>query len=216
MNELEIDRHYFDNDFISIINNAEIEKLQTFFNFVLENYSYEIDHNKISSIQNIILAFFGNDIDANHFYRQIKYLINKGCYNRLVKKFKNDLINLNFEEIRVDLIVELIKNYYEKIVEVQKKDELHTNKSIVNFEIKTKIPVANTNYKILNEKGELNKDMKKQNILMKLKLDRKESEENLNLQNNFNDEVIIQMDKSQLVDFYEEIEKIQEKLDMLY
>ena len=53
MNELEIDKYYFDNDFINIINNADTEKLETFIKYVLENYSCENDYNKISSIQNI-------------------------------------------------------------------------------------------------------------------------------------------------------------------
>jgi len=216
MNELEIDRYYFDSEFINIINNADKEKLETFTKYVLENYSYENDFNKISSIQTIIMAFFGNDIDAINFYRQMKYLINKGCHNRLMKKFKNDLINLNFEENRVELIVELMKNYYEKIVDLQKKEELSTNPSIINFEIKTEIPVANTCYKILNEKNEINRDLKKQNISIKFKLEKNDSCENVSSSKNLNDEMIIQMDKSQLVDFYAEIEKIQEKLDLLY
>lgn len=210
MNDIEIDKNYFDLNFINIINNCEIERLQSFMNYMLENYSVDNDASDINAIQNIISSLFGNEFDANHFYRQMKYLINKGCYNRLVKKFKNDLINLNFQESRVELIVEMIKSHYEKIVEMQKQNELNLNRSVVNFEIKTEMPVMNTNYKISNANGEANRDMKKQNILMKFKFDNNKGESNLN------DEIIIQMDKTQLVDFYGEIEKIQEKLDLLY
>jgi hypothetical protein len=211
MNDLEIDKIYLDSNFVYLINNCEIDRLQTFFNFALENYSVENDQSKINSIQNIISALFGNDIESNNIYRQVKYLINKGCYNRLLKKFKNDLINLEFKESRVELILESIKNHYERIVELQKKDELNNYQSIINFEIKTEMPVMNTNFKITNDDGDFNKDLKKQNILMKFQLDKKNCDDS-----NKNDEILIQMDKTQLVNFYEEIEKIQEKLDLLY
>jgi hypothetical protein len=214
MNELEIDKTYLDIKFVNIINNSQIERLESFFNYVLENFSLENTYDKIFSIHEIISEIFGNNIDASHFYRQVKYLINKGCYNRLLKKFKNDLINLNLEESRVDLIIDLIKNYYEKIIEIQKKEELNTNKSIVSFEVLTEMPVVNTNYKILNENGEFNKDLRKQDILLKLKIDSNFSDEETKIENN--EDIIIQMDKTKLVSFYEEIEKIQEKLDLLY
>jgi hypothetical protein len=67
------------------------------------------------------------------------------------------------------------------------------------------MPVINTNYKIKTESS-MNDDVKKQNLIINFNL---QSESGLN-------NLFFEMNKAQLINFYEEIEKIQEKLDKLY
>lgn len=205
MNEYELDKSYLDDNFISKINNLDNENLSGLFNLILDDLTNEINNEKISSINNIISALFGNEINSTLFFRQAKYLINKGLYNRLSKKYRNDLLSLNFNQEKTDLLIELMKTYIDKIAEINKKSEMKED-IVKDFEIQTTMPVYTTNYHIKEEK--LNEDYKKQTLTLKLELENKNS--------NNNKELFIEMNKSQLVNFYEEIEKIQEKLDKLY
>lgn len=208
MNEVEIDQTYLDESFINLINNLENEKLAGIVNYILENFESSFDQEKLANFTKVITALC-LDVDSNKFLRQLRYLINKGTYNRLFKKFKNDLLSINLSEEKIDLMIDIQRNYLEKINQINKKEKSKIGNSnytiLKDFEVKTEMPVFNTNYKIKNEKS-MNNDIKKQNLILNLKLQDEVGPNNL----------ILQMDKAQLINFYEEIEKIQEKLDKLY
>lgn len=203
MNEIEIDKEYIDEIFINRLNSLDDEKFNYIINYTLENYQIDSNHEQIAYFCKIIATLFGNEIDSLHFLRQIKYLVNKGSYNRLTKKFKNDLLLLNMNENKIDNLIEIQKNYFEKINEINKREN-SDNYLVEDFSVKTLMPVHTTNYNLKNnDKNILNEDLKKQNILIKLDIKDHES-------------LQIQMDKTKLINFYEEMEKIQEKLDKLY
>jgi hypothetical protein len=208
MNEIEIDQTYLSDDFISKLNSSEDEKVASAVNLVLENYEIELTYEKIVYLTKMLNGIFINEIDAHHFLRQVKYLINKGLYNRLSKKFKNDLLAIGLNEDKIDLIIEIQRGFFDKNV---KKNEINEKKKEVivkDFEVRTEMPVWNSNYKIKEET--LNEDLKKQKILIKFTTKHAHSDDNIPLQN-----FVLEMNKMQLQSFYEEIEKIQENLDKL-
>ena len=70
------------------------------------------------------------------------------------------------------------------------------------------MPVNFSNYPLKSDRMNIsNNDMKKQNLILNFEI----KDENNNSKN-----LMFEMDKVQLSTFYEEIEKIQEKLDKLY
>lgn len=203
MSDLELDQMYMDESFVSLINKSDEEKLVTCVNFLIENYNTEMDYDQIVHVNNSINALYGNHLDANSFRRQMKYLTNKGLYNRLSKKYRNDLIALGFDEDKVNILIELQKNFYENNVKKNENEEKQKDLFVKDFEIKTEMPVYTSNYKIKEEN--INNDLKKQNVVL-----------NLNIGNQTKSErMMLMINKTQLINFYEQIEKIQENLDKL-
>jgi regulatory protein YycI of two-component signal transduction system YycFG len=75
-----------------------------------------------------------------------------------------------------------------------------------DFQINTEMPVSYSNYEVSPvNKDAKNVDYKKQQINF-----------NFTVHDGSDKEIFFNMNKGQLLNFYEEIEKIQEKLDKLY
>jgi hypothetical protein len=195
MEESEIDKTYIDESFIIDINLIDSERYSTLISLIIENYNEDISNDKLVYITNIISTIFGHDINSSNIYRKIKYLINKGIYNRFTKKYKIDLINLGLNESRVDEIINIAKN---SAGELYKPTKTNHN-TLKDVQITTNMPVYTSNYNIANDGS----DLKKQKILLKFDYTSETSS-------------LIEMNKTQLFSFYQEIEKIQEKLDKLY
>ena len=194
---------YFDQQFINNISEIENSKFSQLINFVVEGYSYEINHEKLTNISKSFQSIFGNDKNPLTIYRKLKSLIHSCVYNRFSKKFKTELLNLGLKQEKVEILCEIVKVDLENLNEKLKTSEFTSY--LKDFEIKTEMPVLFTNYKVLNEETQ-NQDYKKQSIDINLIIN----------ENNENKEIFFEMNKSQLVNFHEEIEKIQEKLDKLY
>jgi len=205
MNEHEIDKAYLDDKFVNVVNNLENEKFGEFVNLLVENFENDLSHQKISNFS----KFFSTsiiEIDSTKFLRQLKYLVNKGTYNRLSKKYKQDLLRIHMNEDKIDIMIEIQRVYFENFNLINKREgEMLKNIILKDFEIKTEMPICNTNYNVKSNFS-LNEDIKKQNLIVNLNLLSSENFTNL----------VVQIDKSQLINMYEEIEKIQEKLDKLY
>jgi hypothetical protein len=208
------------------------------FTYFIENYNAITSQSDFSQISNILISELKTDISFNNFYRQIKYLINKGVYLRLSKKFLVDLINLGLEEDKVSIIRDIQKANLDKLTELINKSQNDSNNNyikginkIIDVEIKTQMPIYNGNYEAFinnEEKGKIdnNEDVNKQNVFINFKLNAKNICEN-NFKNNENannkskgnlgyfQNLNIKMNKVQLAEFYAEIEKIQENLDKL-
>ncbi len=215
MKELEIDQNYLDENFIRSVNSLEEEKFNQFVNYFVDKYEDDTDQEKISHYSKIISSLFGSQVvlDPNHFYRQVKYLINKAIYNRVSKKFKNDLLSIEMAEGKIDIIIEAVKLNLERINSANKSnDQISNNLIVTDFEMRTEMPVSTSNYELSNEAGALNDDAKKQNLIIKFNLKSKSNED----EKICNSSLAFQMDKTKLIDFYEQVEKIQEKLDKLY
>jgi hypothetical protein len=206
--EVEIDKTYLNSDFIALLNNLENDKLSGLLALVLDIYEEAISNDQLTYITKVIGNVIGQEADSLDFFRKIKYLINKGNYNRLSKKFKNDLLQLELEEDKVDVIIETQKLYLEKLGEINKR----LNKPdlfIKDFDIRTEMPVFRNN----NAGHDLD-DVRKQNILISLDVEDNNNSkpESDGCTGKFN----MEMNKVQLINFYKEIERIQEKLDKLY
>jgi hypothetical protein len=199
MNENEIDKTYLDEIFINDINTIDLDRFTSLINLIIENYSEEISNNKLTHITNFITTIFGHDTNSNNIFRKLKYIINKGIYNRFTKKYKLDLINLGLEENKIDEIINSAKEN-STLGEIYKSNKTTTN-ILKDVQITTNMPVYSSNYSIDPAKD--GSDLKKQNLLIKFDYSSDSSS-------------LIEMNKNQLFTFYQEIEKIQEKLDKLY
>ena len=77
-------------------------------------YSYKraIENEKLTYIRHVISTIYGHDINYLNFFRKIKYLINKGLYNRFSKKYKSELLGLKIDEDKIDDLIQLSKENY--------------------------------------------------------------------------------------------------------
>jgi hypothetical protein len=195
MDENEIDKTYIDEVFINNLNSIDTDRLSSLISLVIDNHSEDMNNDKLEKISETISAIFGHDINSSNIYRKLKYLINKGLYNRFTKKYKNDLINLGLDESLVDEIINIAK---ESTIEPSKTIKTETN-ILKDIQITTNMPVYSSNYNTTQDGA----DLKKQKLVIKFDYTN-------------NNSSLIEMNKNQLFSFYQEIEKIQEKLDKLY
>ena len=86
-----LDKNYLDENFVERINNTDNEALHSLLTFLVENYETELTYEQIELFNNKCKSIYENSLNSENFIRQIKYLINKGIYGRIIKKFKNDL-----------------------------------------------------------------------------------------------------------------------------
>ncbi len=208
MNENEIGSIYLDEAFVKKINNCDLERLSSVLNYMLENYKDEVNSEYLNKMNKAVSSLLTSESDSNNFSRQLKYLINWAVYSRISKKFKNDLLALNFENRAIELICSSVREYLEEINNQNKINDLKNNSFIIkDFEIKTEMPIIQTKYEIKNN-SDKNEDLKKQKLLLKLNIQQNNPTEYQSL--------VLEMDKNKLISFNEEIEKIQEKLDKLY
>ena len=197
------DKDYLDEAFIRKINNSEINSLLSLMKELLENYRTELNYEQFQYFNNECKSLYDEGYSEN-FIRQLKYLINKGIYNRITKRYKSDLIELGIEPEKVEAISNLQKQYQEINFDKNEKNVKNNTIYLKDFDMYTEMPVHYSDYKINNEDQE-NPDIKKQNIIL-----------NLNLSNNEKDEhKILEIDKQKMINLFEKIELIQEYLDKL-
>ena len=198
-----LDKDYLDEVFIKRINNTDTNSLLSLVKLLLENYKTELNYEQIQYFSDQFKSLY-DEQDVDNFIRQLKYLINKGIYNRITKRYKNELIELGIEQEKVEAISNLQKQYQDINFGKNEKDVKNNTIFLKDFDMYTEMPVHYSDYKINNEDQE-NPDIKKQNIIL-----------NLNLSNNEKDEhKILEIDKQKMINLFEKIELIQEYLDKL-
>jgi len=198
-----LDKDYLDEVFIKRINNTDTNSLLSLVKLLLENYKTELNYEQIQYFSDQFKSLY-DEQDVDNFIRQLKYLINKGIYNRITKRYKNELIELGIEQEKVEAISNLQKQYQEINFDKNEKNVKNNTIYLKDFDMYTEMPVHYSDYKINNEDQE-NPDIKKQNIIL-----------NLNLSNNEKDEhKILEIDKQKMINLFEKIELIQEYLDKL-
>ena len=197
------DKDYLDEVFIKRINNTDTNSLLSLVKLLLENYKTELNYEQIQYFSDQFKSLY-DEQDVDNFIRQLNYLINKGIYNRITKRYKNELIELGIEQEKVEAISNLQKQYQEINFDKNEKNVKNNTIYLKDFDMYTEMPVHYSDYKINNEDQE-NPDIKKQNIIL-----------NLNLSNNEKDEhKILEIDKQKMINLFEKIELIQEYLDKL-
>ena len=197
------DKDYLDEAFIRKINNTEINSLLSLMKELLENYRTELNYEQFQYFNNECKSLYDEGYSEN-FIRQLKYLINKGIYNRITKRYKSDLIELGIEPEKVEAISNLQKQYQDINFEKNEKSVKNNNIYLKDFDMYTEMPVHYSDYKINNDDQE-NPDIKKQNLIL-----------NLNISNGEKDEhKIFEIDKQKMINLFEKVELIQEYLDKL-
>ena len=101
---------YLDEVFIKRINNTDTNSLLSLVKLLLENYKTELNYEQIQYFSDQFKSLY-DEQDVDNFIRQLKYLINKGIYNRITKRYKNELIELGIEQEKVEAISNLQKQY---------------------------------------------------------------------------------------------------------
>lgn len=204
MNEVQIDRDYIDDAFVAKLNSLDEGTINSLIKLMLEHYDIELTYEKIEYLNQEVKTMYSSEANPEHFIRQLKYLINKGIYNRLLKKYKNDLAEIGIKAEIIELITDLQKKAYE---ENQRKNEAKSKNetaTVKDFSIETEMPVSYSDYPLEIE-GKNNEDVKKQNVIFNFKL----------VEDNKNSDHMFKIEKDKLIQFYEQIEIIQEKIDKL-
>lgn len=204
MTDIQIDQEYLDDAFIERINNTENEALSSLLNALLQNYESEFTYEKIEKFNNLCKTIYANEVNAEHFLRQLKYLFNKGIYGRINKKYRADLAALKIEEEKIGILAEAQKKFYEQNIKKNEERNKEEYYHVKDFDMLTEMPIHYSDYKIYNEENR-NDDIKKQNLFINFKLSEGDKENNC----------LLSIDKEKLIGMYEQIEKLQEKLDKL-
>jgi hypothetical protein len=197
------DKDYLDEAFIRKINNSEINSLLSLMKELLENYRTELNYEQFQYFNNECKSLYDEGYSEN-FIRQLKYLINKGIYNRITKRYKSDLIELGIEPEKVEAISNLQKQYQDINLDKNEKNVKNNSLYLKDFDMYTEMPVHYSDYKISKEEQE-NYDIKKQNLILNLNLSNGEKEEHK----------IFEIDKLKMINLFEKVEQIQEYLDKI-
>lgn len=197
------DKDYLDEAFIRKINNTEINSLLSLMKELLENYRTELNYEQFQYFNNECKSLYDEGYSEN-FIRQLKYLINKGIYNRITKRYKSDLIELGIEPEKVEAISNLQKQYQDINLDKNEKNVKNNSLYLKDFDMYTEMPVHYSDYKISKEEQE-NYDIKKQNLILNLNLSNGEKEEHK----------IFEIDKLKMINLFEKVEQIQEYLDKI-
>lgn len=200
-----LDKNYLDENFVERINNTDNEALHSLLTFLVENYETELTYEQIELFNNKCKSIYENSLNSENFIRQIKYLINKGIYGRIIKKFKNDLLELGISQEKIDIISEVFKKYYEINLEKNENFNKKNDLYLKDFDMFTEMPCHFSDYNLFKN-DEKNEDIKKQNLFINLRL----TEGNKNDTNQ-----IIAFDKNKMIAFFEQIEKMQEIIDKM-
>ena len=139
------DKDYLDEAFIRKINNSEINSLLSLMKELLENYRTELNYEQFQYFNNECKSLYDEGYSEN-FIRQLKYLINKGIYNRITKRYKSDLIELGIEPEKVEAISNLQKQYQDINLDKNEKNVKNNSLYLKDFDMYTEMPVHYSDY----------------------------------------------------------------------
>ena len=199
-----IDKEYLDTAFFTQLNSIDNESLKNLCNLFLSTYKTQYNYEDLEKLNQECQSIIDNDLNIEHFIRQLKYLFNKGIYGRINKKHKAELIELGVAPDKMEIICEVEKKYFESNLEKNEDEDKNQILTLKDFDMITEMPVVDTNYKSMID-GEKNDDFKKQQLLINLRLNK----------NGEDKREVIQVDKTKLIGLFSQMEKLQEQLDKL-
>ena len=165
MEEDEIDKEYLDENFVKKLNTLEDESLRGLIEHLLSSYSPELSFEEIETFSKELSSMVSasSSMNTTHFIRQLKYLINKGIYSRINKKYKAELVALGIDLKKVELLAEVQKTYHD--INMTKNEEAIKDevKMIKSFDMFTDMPIGYSDYPAFDN-GEKNEDIKKQKV----------------------------------------------------
>lgn len=189
------------NGLITMIN---IEDFCVIIDLILHCYPDKYTYEYMIKINEYSNRFYGSNIECEKIFREIKNLISDIIYNRISKKYKQELISKGLDSDRLDIIFEKVNEHQTK----EDNDILASNSnclSLENFMIQTKAPINSTNNRFVEESNILNEN-----------LDSKKFEVFMNMEFSNGEKELYKINKTNLISMFEEIEKLQEKIDELY
>ena len=199
-----IDKDYIDTAFINLLNNIDNDSLKNLCNVFLSTYKTQYNYEDLEKLNQECQSIIDNDLNIEHFIRQLKYLFNKGIYGRINKKHKAELIELGVAPDKMEIICEVEKKFFDLNLEKNEEEDKKQILTLKDFDMITEMPVVDTNYKSMVD-GEKNEDIKKQQLLINLRLNK----------NGEDKREVIQVDKTKLIGLFSQMEKLQEQLDKL-
>ena len=199
-----IDKEYLDTAFFTQLNSIDNESLKNLCNLFLSTYKTQYNYEDLEKLNQECQSIIDNDLNIEHFIRQLKYLFNKGIYGRINKKHKAELIELGVAPDKMEIICEIEKKFFELNLEKNEEEDKKQILTLKDFDMITEMPVVDTNYKSMVD-GEKNDDFKKQQLLINLRLNK----------NGEDKREVIQVDKTKLIGLFSQMEKLQEQLDKL-
>ena len=200
----DIDKEYLDTAFINQLNGIDNESLKNLCNLYLSTYKTEYNYEDLEKLNHECQSVIDNDLNIEHFIRQLKYLFNKGVYGRINKKHKSELIELGLSPEKMEILCEVETKYFEKNLEKNEDEDKKNILTLKDFDMMTEMPVVDTKYSTMVD-GDKNVDFKKQKLLINLRLNRNGEEKR----------EVIQVDKIKLIGLFSQMEKLQEQLDKL-
>ena len=204
MSGYNIDKDYIDTAFINLLNNIDNDSLKNLCNVFLSTYKTQYNYEDLEKLNQECQSIIDNDLNIEHFIRQLKYLFNKGIYGRINKKHKAELIELGLAPDKMEIICEVEKKYFDLNLEKNEDEDKKQILTLKDFDMITEMPVVDTNYKSMVD-GEKNEDFKRQKLLINLRLNK----------NGEDKREVIQVDKTKLIGLFSQMEKLQEQLDKL-
>ena len=199
-----IDKEYLDTAFFTQLNSIDNESLKNLCNLFLSTYKTQYNYEDLEKLNQECQSIIDNDLNIEHFIRQLKYLFNKGIYGRINKKHKAELIELGVAPDKMEIICEVEKKFFDLNLEKNEEEDKKQILTLKDFDMITEMPVVDTNYKSMVD-GEKNEDIKKQQLLINLRLNK----------NGEDKREVIQVDKTKLIGLFSQMEKLQEQLDKL-
>ena len=199
-----IDKDYLDTAFINQLNGIDNDSLKNLCNLFLSTYKTEYNYEDLEKLNHECQSIIDNDLNIEHFIRQLKYLFNKGVYGRINKKHKAELIELGLSPEKMEILCEAEKKYFEKNLEKNEDEDKKHILTLKDFDMMTEMPVVDTKYSTMVD-GEKNTDFKKQKLLINLRLNKSGEDKR----------EVIQVDKTKLIGLFSQMEKLQEQLDKL-
>lgn len=196
---------------------------------ILEKYPNKFNKEYTDKLFKGLTRYYGSNIDPEQVFRELKNLITECFFNRLSKKYKAELISKNgLDEERINVVFETLNQYKSNI---EGEADNSNCCEIKNFEIITSMPISSTNNNLVEETNEFTtkEDGKQQELTLRLEISKedvtKSKKKNSDNKNALSEELkipeiteIVEMkfNKKKLVSVFEELEKLQEKLDELY
>ena len=204
MAEESLDKEYIDTAFMNQLNAIDNESLKNLSTLILSTYKTEYNYEDLEKLNQECSSLIDNDLNTEHFLRQLKYLFNKGIYSKINKRYKAELIELGMSPEKMEILCEIEKQYFDANLEKNEEEDKNQILTLKDFDMITEMPVVDTQYNTMVD-GEKNEDFKKQKLFINLRLNK----------NGKDKREVIQVDKTKLIGLFSQMEKLQEQLDKL-
>ncbi len=204
MAEESLDKEYIDTAFMNQLNAIDNESLKNLGTLILSTYKTEYNYEDLDKLNQECSSLIDNDLNTEHFLRQLKYLFNKGIYSKVNKRYKAELVELGMSPEKMEILCEIEKQYFDANLEKNEEEDKNQILTLKDFDMITEMPVVDTQYNTMVD-GEKNEDFKKQKLFINLRLNKDGQDKR----------EVIQVDKTKLIGLFSQMEKLQEQLDKL-